>query len=160
MPMSYPPPPSGPEDPNAQQPPTGEQPPPPPPPPYGQQPLPAYPQQPPAYGQQPPAYGQQPPAYGQPGYPVNPYGAPAPYGATRGNSKALWGMICGIVGVLFCGIILGIVAIVLGNQAKSEIAASQGTQTGEGQAKAAVILGIVDLVLSVLLIAVVVASNS
>jgi len=39
-------------------------------------------------------------------------------------------MILGIVSVLCCGIFAGIPAIILGNQAKGEIAASGGAQTG------------------------------
>ncbi|HNM98255.1 MAG TPA: DUF4190 domain-containing protein, partial [Marmoricola sp.] len=83
-----------------------------------------------------------PPAYGQP------YGAPAP---AASNQKALWAMISGIVGLLCCGP-LGIVALILGNQAKKEIAATGGVQGGLGMAKAGVILGIIALVLWAILL--------
>ncbi|WP_019146427.1 DUF4190 domain-containing protein [Aeromicrobium massiliense] len=82
-----------------------------------------------------------PPPGGGYGYGDGGYGAPP-----EQNKKALWSMILGIVGLLCCGI-AGIVAIVLGNQAKKEIADSAGRQTGEGMAKAGYILGIVAVVL-------------
>jgi hypothetical protein len=55
-------------------------------------------------------------------------------------------MITGIVGLLCCGI-ASIVAIVLGVQARKEIRASGGAQTGDGQALAGFVLGIVGCVL-------------
>mgnify|MGYP003431405057 FL=1 len=58
-------------------------------------------------------------------------------------------MILGILGLLCCGL-AGIPALILGNQAKQEIASSGGTQTGDGMAKAGVILGIIALVLMVI----------
>lgn len=66
------------------------------------------------------------------------------------NQKALWGMITGIVSLLCCGIILGVVAIVLSLQAKKEIEASGGQQSGAGMAQAGLILGIIGVVLSVI----------
>jgi len=122
--MSYPPPPSNPEDSGS------SAPPPPPPPPYGSAP-------PPPYGSAPPP----PPGYGYP--------APGGYAVPAGNQKALWSMILGIVGLLCCAI-ASIVAIVLGVQAKKEIAASGGMQTGAGQAQAGFILGIVGCALAVI----------
>ena len=64
----------------------------------------------------------------------------------------MWSMITGIISLFCCGVVLGPVAIVLSNQAKSEIAYSRGMQTGEGMAKAGLILGIVGIVGWVLLI--------
>ena len=67
----------------------------------------------------------------------SPYGAPPPAGA--GNSpKAVWSLVCGIVGLLCFGIILGPVAIVLGRAAQRE------GRPG-GIARAGEILGYVDL---------------
>ncbi len=57
-------------------------------------------------------------------------------------------MIVGIVSVLCCGP-AGIAAIILGHQAKKEIAASGGALAGQGQAQAGFVLGIVGLVLTV-----------
>ncbi len=59
-------------------------------------------------------------------------------------------MILGILGLLCCGFFTGIPALILGNQAKQEIAGSGGTQSGDGMAKAGVILGIIAIVLGVL----------
>ena len=103
---------------------------------------------PPSYGTPPPSpYGaaQPPPPYCAAPPPPR-YGAPSPYGAPTGNQKALWAMITGIVGLLCCGI-ASLVAIVLGVQAKNEIRASGGTQSGDGQAQAGFVLGIVGCVL-------------
>jgi hypothetical protein len=66
------------------------------------------------------------------------------------NQKALWSMITGIASLLCCGIVLGIVAIVLSMQSKKEIEASGGTQSGAGMAQAGMILGIIGVVLSVI----------
>ena len=144
---SYP----GSEEPHGQEP--GQQPPPPPPG-YGQAPQgpPAYGQ--PAYGQ--PAYGQ--PAYGQPAYGQPAYGQPA-YGPPaygygyppqqRTNGKAMWGMIVGIIAIVFCylGVLIGPVAIVLSVLGKKDIKRSNGTQSGDGMATAGLITGIVGTVL-------------
>ena len=134
---SYP----GSEEPHGQEP--GQQPPPPPPG-YGQAP-----QGPPAYGQ--PAYGQ--PAYGQPAYGQPAYGPPA-YGygyppQQRTNGKAMWGMIVGIIAIVFCylGVLIGPVAIVLSVLGKKDIKRSNGTQSGDGMATAGLITGIVGTVL-------------
>lgn len=66
------------------------------------------------------------------------------------NKKALWSMILGILGLVCCGLFAGIPALILGNTAKKEIAASGGSQTGGGMATAGVILGIIAIVLSVI----------
>jgi hypothetical protein len=84
----------------------------------------------------PPPYGGQP-QYGQP------YGG-APQGT---NSKAVWSLVLGILGVLCCGP-LGIVALILGRSAQNEIA--QTGQQGAGLAKAGWILGIVAIVLMII----------
>ena len=76
------------------------------------------------------------------------YGAPPPGAAAAGNnSKALWSLITGILGLLCCSP-LGIVAIILGRGAQSEIA--QTGQGGQGMAKAGFILGIIALVFLVI----------
>lgn len=71
------------------------------------------------------------------------------YQAPQQNQKALWAMILGILSIVCCGIFAGIPALILGNSAKNEIAASQGLQTGEGMAKAGVILGWISIALSI-----------
>jgi hypothetical protein len=47
---------------------------------------------------------------------------------------------------------IGIIAIVLGNKASKEIVASGGAQSGDGQAKAGVILGWVGAVLGTIVL--------
>lgn len=69
-----------------------------------------------------------------------PYGGPPP--AQANSSKAVWSLVCGIVGLLCFGIILGPVAIILGRQAQRE------GRPG-GMAKAGEILGYVDVALFV-----------
>ncbi|MBX7213608.1 MAG: DUF4190 domain-containing protein [Thermoflexales bacterium] len=108
---------------------------------------PQYPPPPPPY--QPPA--QAPgsvPGYSAPQYPPaqQPYGAPMPV-VPQQNSMALISLIVSIASFVTIPIILGIVGIVLGNKAKGEIAASNGMQTGEGLAKAGVIIGWVNIAL-------------
>jgi uncharacterized protein DUF4339/uncharacterized protein DUF4190 len=114
-------------------------------------PQPGYPQQPGGYQQ--PGYPQQP-GYGQPGQPGGQaplgYGGYAPqgvgYGAASFAKEAQTAMILAIVGIFCCGIILGPIAIVKGNNAKKSMQAS-GNFEGQGMATAAVIIGTIDLVL-------------
>ncbi len=125
---------------------------------------PPYPQQPPPYGQ-PPVYGQQPPypqpPYGQPPYAQQPgYGYPpyGPYGyhqPTNGKAAAsMWTGIAAIVLTFCCGVgVLGVIPIVLGVKARSEIRRGGGQQGGDGMALAGIITGAVAVALSVLFIA-------
>ena len=71
------------------------------------------------------------------------------------NTKALWSLICGIVGILVLGIILGPIAICLGVSAKQEIQ-STGSRDAQGQcqANAGIVCGSVALVLWIILVAV------
>jgi hypothetical protein len=77
-----------------------------------------------------------------------------------GNKKALWSMILGILSLFCCGVVTGIVAIVLSQQAKQEIRASGGAQTGEGQAQAGLVLGIIGIAITVLGIVLVAATGN
>ena len=86
------------------------------------------------------------------------YSAPPPPDATGGygyaqpktNQKAIWSLVTGILGLICCGLIGGIPALILGNMAKKEIAASGGAETGAGMAQAGFILGIIAIVLGIL----------
>lgn len=76
--------------------------------------------------------------------PPPPYGG-SPYGGTPASpasNKGTWALVCGILGLLCCGL-LGIPAIILGRQAQAE------GQRG-GMAKAGEILGYVAIALMVL----------
>jgi hypothetical protein len=127
----------------------------------------------PPYGQPgPPQPGYAPPGYGQQGYPPAAYGDPyaqQPYGAygypgpglmRPRNGKAiaaLWTGIGALVLTPCCGAgVLGLLPIVLGVKARSEIRANGGQQEGDGMALAGIICGVVAVVLSLALIAAIV----
>jgi uncharacterized protein DUF4190 len=123
------------------------------PPAYGPPPVSPY-GQPPAYGQssphgQPPAYGQpspygQPPAYAQPSpYGQLPWGV-QPYAPVVGypkNALAVWSLVLGLLGLVVCGLVTGVPAIVLGVLARR--AASRGEADNRGLATAGLVLGAV-----------------
>jgi len=67
------------------------------------------------------------------------YGYGYGYGAPRTSQKAVWALVTGLIALICCGPV-GIVAIILGNSAKKEIAASGGAETGAGMAQAGFIL--------------------
>ncbi len=98
-----------------------------------------------------------PPGDGSGGYGAPPpgggYGAPPPpggYAPSGTNTKSVWALVLGIVGMLCCGFFAGIPAIILGRSAQSEIDASGGIQGGRGLATAGFVLGIIACVLGVI----------
>jgi uncharacterized protein DUF4190 len=99
-------------------------------------------------------YGSAPPP--PPGYGPGPGGYGAPVG---NNSKAIWALVLGILGILCCGI-LGIPAIILGKQAQNEIDGTGGAQGGRGMATAGFVLGIISCVLIVVQIILLATGNS
>ncbi|MFF4397353.1 DUF4190 domain-containing protein [Streptomyces sp. NPDC001480] len=78
----------------------------------------------------------------------------SPAASSRTNGLAIAGLVCGIVGVFFLNLVLGPLAIVFGAVGLRQA----GAKNGAGMAKAGIILGIVDLVIFVVLLAVA-ASN-
>lgn len=109
---------------------------------------------PPPYGQAPP-----PPSYGQGpgGYPPQGYGYQAP---PRSSTKAVLGLVLGIVSIVFCylGLLIGPVAIVLSVMARREIAAAPaGSIRGAGMATAGLVTGIIGTVVWAAVIALLVA---
>jgi hypothetical protein len=103
-------------------------------------------------GGQPPQYGA--PQYGapQPGAPQ--YGAaqpgyPGQYPVIQESQKAMNAMICGIIGLVCCAPV-AVAALVIGNQAMDEIKASGGTLSGEGKAKAGIIMGWIGVALFII----------
>ena len=68
------------------------------------------------------------------------------------ESRALVALVCALLGLLLLPIVFGGTAIVLGVQARKKIEASQGMLTGLGMSKAAVIIGILDVALFLLLV--------
>lgn len=116
--------------------------------PYGQQP----------YGQQPPppdgqqgypqqGYPQQ--GYGQQGYGQQPYGHEQPKG---GKGLAIGALVTGVLALLLCwtvfgGILLGLVALVLGLIGASR--AKKGRASGRGLAITGAVIGVVGLLISI-----------
>lgn len=81
------------------------------------------------------------------------YGAPPPPpggGAPANHPRATLILVLGILSIPCCGLFTGIPAIILGNTAKKEIAASGGTIGGAGAVNAGFICGIIGTVLSVI----------
>ena len=76
------------------------------------------------------------------GYPT---GAPA-----ASSGKATASLVCGILGIVLCGIFTAIPAVILGGQAIREIDASGGAISGRGQASAGRILGFISIALTVI----------
>jgi len=73
------------------------------------------------------------------------------------NSKATAALVCGICAFVVCPLI-GIAAVILGPQAKREIAAEPGRYDGTGMAQAGQILGWISMALLALgLVGVIVA---
>ena len=75
------------------------------------------------------------------------YGAPMP-GANHPRATLIH--VLGILSIPCCGLFTGIPAIILGNTAQKEIAASGGTIGGSGAVNAGYICGIIGTVLSVI----------
>ncbi|HET8602922.1 MAG TPA: DUF4190 domain-containing protein [Marmoricola sp.] len=106
----------------------------------------------------PPEYGQP---YGQGGEPYGP-GQPV-YGQPQSSTKAIVALVLGILGLVGCGIIAGIPALIVGRSAVKEIDASGGRIGGRGMATAGWVLGVVEIVLAVIggiVLAVIFASGS
>lgn len=80
-------------------------------------------------------------------------------GPARTEGMAVAALVCGIASLLFCGLVLGIVAVVLAGNAQSRIAASGGRLGGEGMATVGRILGIIGIVGWVIVIAIYVSSR-
>jgi len=112
------------------------------PPERAQQPLQGY-GPPPGESQQLPRGGgqQSPPGWGQ--QPLQGYGPPPGHGSSVPLNTILGtaGLVCGIVGLFLFGLILGVLAVILGL-----VALLQGSQTNRGPAIAAVVLGLVDAI--------------
>lgn len=108
-----------------------------------------------SYNEPPPPGGDQygqPPSGGQYGQPQPGYGAPQPT-----NKKAIWALVLGILGIVCCGFFTGIPALILGNNAKKEIDAGQGT--GRGMATAGVVLGWISIAFGIIYIILVATGN-
>ena len=111
--------------------------------------------QPQGYGMpaQPPGVGP-PPGHGQPA-PYGPqmgYGIPGQHlGPPRTSPKAIWSLVLALVGLVFCGILLGPVAIALGIVARRDINRSYGALRGDGLAIAGVVIGILTTIAAIVM---------
>jgi hypothetical protein len=89
--------------------------------------------------------------------------APTPDGVYRGPKRnapgAVASLVCGLVGLLICGVILGIIAIVNANKARSEIRRNPHLGGG-GMATAGLVLGIIDIPLGILFAMINIAARS
>lgn len=73
-----------------------------------------------------------------------------PYRQPENSGKAVASLVISIVSLFVC-MFLGIVGIVLGHLALKDIRDSGGALTGDGLAKAGIIIGWIDVALSILL---------
>ncbi len=85
-----------------------------------------------------------------------PYGAPA---TKSTNGLAIASLVCSCAGILFFGV-PGIVGIIFGFVARSQIRRSNGAQGGAGLALAGIIVGFAWIVILVLIIAVAATTSS
>ena len=83
----------------------------------------------------PPPAGPLPPP---PGVPPSAAWQPAPQAYQRTNGMAVASLV---LGVLFCFVITGILAVIFGNVALNRIDASGGTEKGRGLAISGIVLG-------------------
>ena len=97
-----------------------------------------------------------PSGYGTPG--AAPGWGPPPWAQPRTDGKAIGALVCAIVGLLVCGVILEPLAIGLGLAARKSIRQSGGLLKGDGMATAAIVIGIIGLVLSVVMLFVLMAN--
>ena len=84
----------------------------------------------------PPPPAAPPPPSAAPPPPGGWQAAPTTY--QRTNGLAVASLVCGI---LFCGIVTAILAVIFGNIALGKIDASNGTEKGRGLAIAGIVLG-------------------
>ncbi|MEE1836592.1 DUF4190 domain-containing protein [Streptomyces sp. SP17KL33] len=82
------------------------------------------------------------------------YGSSSATSGSRTNGLAIASLVCGIIGIFFFNVVLGPLAIVLGAVGLRQA----GVKGGGGMAKAGIVLGVVDLIIFAVLIAVA-ASN-
>jgi uncharacterized protein DUF4190 len=110
-----------------------------------------------------PPYPSMSGPYGGAGvYPPYGYGQPTPFGAPatrkKTNGLAIASLVCSCAGILFLGV-PGILGIIFGFVARSQIRRSEGTQGGEGLALAGIIVGF-SWIAILIVILIVAATNS
>jgi hypothetical protein len=140
----------------------GEPPPAPGFPPQGGQQPPVYGQPPPS-GQQPPGYGQPPGAFGQQPYGQAPYGAPMGYQSYAGNAYPqasnaglALGLSIGSIFLMFVcciGVFMAVPALIMGRNGMKAADEGRMDPAGRGQYKAAFIISVVVISLTLTLVA-------
>lgn len=84
---------------------------------------------------------------------------PAPYGdasnEARTDGRAIASLVCGIVGLLFFGLILGVLAFILGRRSRRDITERPWALKGLGLATAGMVLGMLDVLFFVVFVAIV-----
>ena len=107
----------------------------------------------------PPPPPPPPAAYGAPAAPA--YGAPGSYGAPAvapQNTQGIIALVTGILSLICCGFIFGVVAIITGRNGMR--LAAEGRANNGGLAKAGLVLGIIGLVLWALWLVYAIAKGS
>lgn len=74
------------------------------------------------------------------------------HGRPKTSGMATASLVCGIVGILFFGVILGPLAIIFGAIAMNRINEKPLELEGRGMAKAGIICGIIAIVVSIIVI--------
>ena len=105
---------------------------------------------------------QQPPQYGQPAPYQQPYpSAPPPgYGGYpqpgRSNGFAIAALVCGLVGLFLFGVVLGVLALIFGIIG---LRRANAGASGRGMAIAGIVLGVIDIIVYIVLVAYVVKNG-
>jgi hypothetical protein len=84
-------------------------------------------------------------------YPPGTYGS-AGYNNPPTNTLAIWSLVAGVAAWVGIPLIPALLAVILGHMARSQIRHSNGAETGDGLARAGLVLGYVNLILFVLAI--------
>lgn len=74
-------------------------------------------------------------------------------GPIANHPRAIASLVCGIIGLLFFGILLGAAAVILGIQARNAIRSQPLQYKGDGLARTGLILGVVDIVAYIVIVA-------
>lgn len=84
------------------------------------------------------------------------YGAPQPGLVPPNHPQTVLALVLAIVSWFVCGLFLSIPAYIIAKKAERETLASNGAYSGEGMAKAAKIIALINIIVSILVIVLVV----
>lgn len=84
------------------------------------------------------------------------YGAPQPGSVGPNHPQTVLALVLAIVSWFVCGLFLSIPAYIIAKKAERETLASNGAYSGEGMAKAAKIIALINIIVSIIAIVVVV----